>query len=109
MRLPNALPGLYTNPACGLLFHCTVVRNTLVNPGWGCQKSIARQVIDQEADYVLALTQNQPQLYDQATAMFTYERSTNFRNCPHDFHQTVEKGHGRIETRRCGRWRTPHT
>ena len=58
-------------------------------------------MIDQEADYVLALKQNQPQLYDQVTEMFTYERSTDFRNCPHDFHQTVEKGHGRIETRRC--------
>ncbi len=67
----------------------------------GCQQSIARQVIDQEADYVLALKQNQPQLYDQVTEMFAYERSTDFRNCPHDFHQTVEKGHGRIETRRC--------
>ena len=59
-------------------------------------------MIDQEADYVLALTQNQPQLYDPVTEMFTYERSTDFRNCRHDFHQTVEKGHGRMEPRRCG-------
>ncbi len=79
-----------------------IVTMDRVPPGWGCQQSIARQVIDQEADYVLAPKQSSPQWYDPVTEVFTYERSTDFRNCAHGFHQTAEKGHGRIETRRCG-------
>ena len=51
---------------------------------------------------MLAFKQNPPQWYGQVTELFTYERSTGFRKCAHDFHQTLEKGHGGIETRRCG-------
>ena len=51
---------------------------------------------------MLALTKNQAHLYDQVTEMFTYERNTDFRNCPQNFHQTVEKGHGCLEARRRG-------
>jgi len=33
--------------------------------------------------------------------MFRDAHATQFRDIAHDFHQTVEKDHGRIETRRC--------
>jgi len=33
--------------------------------------------------------------------MFTLEKQDDFANVDHDFHQTIEKDQGRIETRRC--------
>ena len=67
----------------------------------GCQKEIAKEIIDREADYVLALKGNQLQLYEEVRELFAYERRTGFAGADHDFHETVNKGHGRIETRRC--------
>ena len=72
--------------------------------GWssmGCQKDIATTIIDQGADYVLALKENQPQLHQDVTDTFEQARQTGFDSLDHDFHETVNKGHGRIETRRC--------
>ena len=37
----------------------------------GCQKKVASTITEQGADYVLALKQNQPRLYDDVTEMFT--------------------------------------
>ena len=33
--------------------------------------------------------------------MFILEKQNGFADVAHDFHQTIEKDHGRIETRRC--------
>jgi len=67
----------------------------------GCQTDIAKQIIDQEADYVLSLKGNQGQLHDDVVAMFAYFEKVNFADIDHDYHKTVEKGHGRLETRQC--------
>ena len=67
----------------------------------GCQKSIAQQITECGADDVLARKQNQAQLHDAVNTMFTLERQNEFGDVSHDVHQTVEKDHGRIETRRC--------
>ena len=65
----------------------------------GCQKEIARQIIDQGADYVLALKENQGGLYVAVADLFEYAQETDFADC--DYHKTVDKGHGRIEIREC--------
>lgn len=67
----------------------------------GCQKGIARQIVDQGADYVLALKENQGGLYQGVTDTFERGLESGFEGLEHDFHQTVGKGHGRIETRQC--------
>ena len=67
----------------------------------GCQKRIAETIRDRGADYVLALKGNQPQLHEAVVETFTVEQAEGFEGCDHDFHQTVNKNHGRIETRRC--------
>ena len=67
----------------------------------GCQKAIAHQITERGADYVLALKQNQPQLHEAVETMFTLEKEDGFADVAHDYHQTIEKDHGRIETRRC--------
>ena len=75
---------------------CTVTIDAI-----GCQKEIAATITDRGADYVLALKQNQPQLYDDVTEMFDHARRAGFSDLPHHFCETVGKGHGRIEKRRC--------
>lgn len=75
---------------------CTVTIDAM-----GCQKEIATTITDQGADYVLALKQNQPQLYDDVTEMFDHAQGSEFSNLDHHFSETIEKGHGRIEKRRC--------
>lgn len=67
----------------------------------GCQKTTAHQITEDGADYVLALKKNQPQLHEAVETMFTLEKESEFADVDHDFHQTIEKDHGRIETRRC--------
>ena len=72
-----------------------------VPSGWGCQKRIAQTLRDRGADYVLARKGNQPQLHEAVVETFAVIQAEDFEGCEHDFHQTVNKNHGRIETRRC--------
>lgn len=66
-----------------------------------CQKDIAQTVLEQQADYVFALKANHPQLHQDVMDWFDWARERKFRDVTHDFHQTVNKGHGRVEIRRC--------
>jgi len=72
----------------------------------GCQRAIARQIVERPADYVLALKGNQPTL-EQAVAHFlvTGPQADEHRTkC--DYYEHSERGHGRVETR-CY-WITDH-
>ncbi len=66
----------------------------------GCQKKIAHQIVEQQADYVLAVKANQSQLHDAITDFFTTARSGDFAGVTHDFLEETHKGHGRVEVRR---------
>jgi predicted transposase YbfD/YdcC len=66
----------------------------------GTQKEIAAEIRHQGADYVLALKANQGQLYEGVAESFKEGLATNFKDIAHDYHQTIEKNHGRLETRR---------
>lgn len=72
----------------------------------GTQTEIARQIIDQEADYVLALKENQGKLYHETRDLFETALQTDFRHIPGQAHQTFDKNHGRLEHRRC--WTINH-
>jgi predicted transposase YbfD/YdcC len=66
----------------------------------GCQRKIAKKIVDQKADYVLALKQNQESLYNDVVSIFEQGKEIQFKkmlNC-----RIVEKihDHGRVETRR---------
>ena len=60
----------------------------------GVPTEIARKIIEQEADYILAVKENQKQLYQDIVDEFRFGK-----NIPAD--STEELDHGRIETRRC--------
>jgi len=67
----------------------------------GTQKEIAQQIIDKGGDYVLAVKKNQGKLWDEMKFIFETDRKQDFKDAPYDYAETVNKGHGRIETRRC--------
>lgn len=67
----------------------------------GCQTEIARTIIDQKAAYVLAVKDNQANLRQDIEDWFAYAEQVQFRNMQADYHQTVNKNHGRIEIRQC--------
>jgi len=67
----------------------------------GCQRQIAEQIaITRDADYVLAVKENQPTLHQAVKHLLDEAVLENFRQVPHDFSETVDGDHGRIETRR---------
>jgi predicted transposase YbfD/YdcC len=67
----------------------------------GCQRDIAQQIVDQEGDYLLSLKGNQGQLHEDVAGMFDYFEEIAFQDIDHDYHKTVNKGHGRLEIREC--------
>jgi predicted transposase YbfD/YdcC len=82
------------------LLEMLAIRGCLVSiDAMGCQREIAKAIIEQGADYVLALKGNQGDLHDDVRQLFTSARAQKFHNIEHQFHSTVEKGHGRIEKR----------
>jgi predicted transposase YbfD/YdcC len=65
----------------------------------GCQKTIARTIIDQHADYLLALKANQGQLYDDVVLLFADLVASDYRAYTYDHAVMFDKGHGRLERR----------
>lgn len=66
----------------------------------GCQKKIAAQIVDDDADYVLALKGNQGTLNDDVVLFFLDASENEFKDIDFDYHETVDGGHGRVEIRR---------
>lgn len=65
----------------------------------GCQTEIARQIVDAEADYCLAVKGNQPTLHQGIVDFFDKHMEDDFMRTPVRRHQTEEAGHGREEIR----------
>lgn len=66
----------------------------------GTQTKIARQIIEQEGNYVLAFKKNQGTLYEDVKETFALTQAEEFAHVQHQFYHTVNKGHGRLEIRR---------
>ena len=67
----------------------------------GCQTEIAQTIINQGADYVLALKRNQGNLHEDVEGLFTDARAQKFKDIECQFFSTsTTKGHGRTETRK---------
>ena len=64
----------------------------------GCQKAIARQIIDQHGEYVLALKANQETLYMDVQTLLDHLIATTAPDL--DYYETYDENHGRIERRR---------
>jgi predicted transposase YbfD/YdcC len=66
----------------------------------GCQKAIAAQIVEQEADYVLALKANHETLYAAVVEQFEAARHTPSEASTLQPYETEEQRHGRGEIRR---------
>jgi len=66
----------------------------------GCQRDIAKQIVDQGGDYVLGLKGNQGSLHEAVEDYFTTAQAAGFKPIKYDYVVEVEHGHGRLETRR---------
>jgi predicted transposase YbfD/YdcC len=71
----------------------------------GCQKAIARQIVEQGADYVLAVKPNQGHFYAAVAQWFQTMDTTVSEESSLSYYETEEQQHGRVEIRR--HWTTP--
>jgi predicted transposase YbfD/YdcC len=65
----------------------------------GCQRDIAKKIIDKKADYVLALKGNQGSLREDVELFVAEQKAKGFQDTTISRDQTVDGDHGRIETR----------
>jgi len=65
----------------------------------GCQRAIARKIIDKRADYVLALKDNQGTLREDVEVFVEEQKANGFQHATISRDQTIDGDHGRIETR----------
>lgn len=70
----------------------------------GCQRKIAAQIIEQRGDYVLGLKGNQGSLHTDIKLLFEGWEETAWKGFNGTRYEEYDKGHGRIECRKC--WAT---
>ena len=66
----------------------------------GCQKAIAAKINAAGGDYVLSLKGNHSQLHQDVVDYFHYAEQRQFQDIAHDYYETIDSGHGRVEVRR---------
>tara|TARA_R110002167_G_scaffold1767_1_gene8478 strand:+ start:36377 stop:37501 length:1125 start_codon:yes stop_codon:yes gene_type:complete len=66
----------------------------------GCQKAIAKKIIQKEADYVLAVKGNQGHLSSAIRDFFNIAHEENVKQLSYQFNEEIDKAHGRVERRR---------
>ncbi len=76
------------------LHGCTVTIDAM-----GCQTTIARQIVQQGAAYVLSVKENQEHRFNDIADTFRYAHADSGRDVPHMQYRSVEGDHGRIEIR----------
>ncbi len=67
----------------------------------GCQKEIVKEIVAQEADYVISLKGNQGTLHQEVKDYLDWAQRTGFKEIKSDYFETLGKDHGRIEERKC--------
>ena len=65
----------------------------------GCQRDIAKTILDKKADYILALKGNQGTLQDDVKLFVDEQKAVDFKDVKISRDKTVDGDHGRIETR----------
>jgi predicted transposase YbfD/YdcC len=91
----NELSGIKALLDTLMLKGCIVTIDAL-----GCQTELAQKILERGGDYLLAAKDNQPSLSKALEEFITEGETMGFGHWPVSRHETVEKGHGRIEIRR---------
>lgn len=66
----------------------------------GCQKKIAKAIVENNADYILQLKGNQQKFHDEVVELFENCLTDDCHGIKYHSAQTADKGHGRIEVRK---------
>lgn len=81
--------------AIPILLDLLMVKGTLVTiDAMGCQKDIASKIIEKQANYMLAVKDNQAHLHEDIREAFEHGKNI-------EVHTQTNMGHGRIEKRTC--------
>jgi predicted transposase YbfD/YdcC len=67
----------------------------------GCQRGIAKKIMDRKADYIIALKGNQGTLLEDVQVFAIEQKTRGFKDTKVSLHETTDGDHGRIETRTC--------
>jgi predicted transposase YbfD/YdcC len=65
----------------------------------GCQKEIARDIVAGGGDFVIAVKNNRPKLYEAIEAHFAKHLEKDLEDLRYRCHETRDTGHGRIDER----------
>jgi predicted transposase YbfD/YdcC len=65
----------------------------------GCQKEIARDIVDGGGDFVISVKDNQPTLKETIETHFEKHLDLDLQELKYRFHETSESAHGRIDER----------
>lgn len=78
----------------GLIRELDITEAVVTVDAMGCQKVIAQQIVEQKGHYLLAVKENQRELFEEVCCAFKANR-------PVAVSEEWEYDHGRFETRRC--------
>lgn len=81
-----------------LLEKLSVKGRTVTIDAMGCQREIAEKIVEKGGNYLLCVKGNQPGLLEDIKGFFA--DCDDFSEVEHNYYETLEKGHGRIEKRR---------
>lgn len=86
--------------AIPLLLKQIELTNTLVTiDAMGCQKEIARDIVNGGGDFVIAVKDNQPKLREAIASHFEEHRERDLEDLRYRSHETSEDAHGRMDER----------
>lgn len=90
-------------PAVRMLIDMLDVKDKVITAdAMHCQKETAARIIENQGDYVLQLKANQGNFYQDVYAMFEKKYMCDSKKeDEYEIFTTIEKSHGRIETRTC--------
>jgi predicted transposase YbfD/YdcC len=73
---------------------------TITIDAMGCQRAIVDKIVGKQADYIVAVKDNQPTLAQSVESLFEAV-AEGVRDGRLECDVTLDKGHGRLETRQC--------
>jgi predicted transposase YbfD/YdcC len=74
--------------------------STVTIDAMGCQKGIAKAIVDKDADYIFGLKSNQPSLHKEVLDAFDEATRARLAQDSRSYVESADKGHGRSEVRR---------
>jgi predicted transposase YbfD/YdcC len=86
--------------AIPLLLKQIALEHTVITiDAMGCQKEIAREIVEGGGDFVLAVKDNQPTLRETIQALIVGQIDRDLEDLKYRSHETRESGHGRVDER----------